>query len=188
MDSTVVAHPLLVWGLATFHAAFFVLVAVYLFYLSGQLGDALSGLNTFIGFGIFFLLWLTTWWTAQSLVRSLAGRRSSGIRDMAAVLGYGAGWGAANGALFLLGLLPVGLIVIIADFVGAGKPEQLASIIIVGPVFTIFATAVAAVVGLVVGLLFGVIDAVALLAARGLAPVVPAEPDARVEHESLPHS
>jgi len=61
---------LVTWSLATFHASTFVLAIVLFAYSRGGLGGALSGLNTFVGLGLFVALWVTTYFTTA---RALAG-------------------------------------------------------------------------------------------------------------------
>src|SRR5438094_8199359 len=61
---------LVTWSLATFHASTFVLTIVLLAYSRGGLGGTLSGLNTFVGLGLFVALWATTYFTTA---RALAG-------------------------------------------------------------------------------------------------------------------
>src|SRR5713101_1068419 len=54
------AMKLVTWSLATFHATAFVLAIVLFAYSRDALGTGLSGLNTFVGLGLFVALWATT--------------------------------------------------------------------------------------------------------------------------------
>jgi hypothetical protein len=159
---------LLTWSLTTFHTTVFVLAIVLLAYSGGGLGQALSGLNTFAGLGLFVALWATTYLTTA---RALAGLDFIGsARDRS---GYGRRafrWGAANGMSFLAVLGVVALVVAIANT----RPGQVGSGILLPALFIApIALVVSAAVGGAVGVLFGIID----LALFGLAGVI--EGDAR---------
>ena len=154
---------LLTWSLATFHTAVFVLVIVLFAYSGGGLGQALSGLNTFAGLGLFVVLWTTTYLTTA---RALAGLDFVGsARDRR---GYGRRafrWGAANGMSFLAVLGIVALVVALANT----RPGQVGSGILLPFVFIApIALVVSAAVGGAVGVLFGIID-LALFGLAGLA-------------------
>jgi len=56
---------LVTWSLATFHATAFVLAIVLFVYSRDALGAGLSGLNTFVGLGLFVALWGTTYVTTS---------------------------------------------------------------------------------------------------------------------------
>lgn len=151
---------LLTWSLATFHTTVFVLVIVLFAYSGGGLGQALSGLNTFAGLGLFVVLWTTTYLTTA---RALAGLDFVGsARDRR---GYGRRafrWGAANGMSFLAVLGIVALVVALTNT----RPEQTGSGILLPFLFIApIALVVSAAVGGAVGVLFGIID----LALFGLA-------------------
>jgi hypothetical protein len=144
---------LLTWSLTTFHTTVFVLVIVLFAYSGGGLGQALSGLNTFAGLGLFVALWATTYVTT---VRALAGLDLIGsARDRG---GYGRRafrWGAANGMSFLAVLGIVALVVAVANT----RPGQVGSGIVLPALFIApIALVVSAAVGGVVGVLFGIID------------------------------
>jgi hypothetical protein len=144
---------LLTWSLTTFHTTVFVLVIVLFAYSGGGLGQALSGLNTFAGLGLFVALWATTYVTT---VRALAGLDLIGsARDRG---GYGRRafrWGAANGMSFLAVLGIVVVVVAVANT----RPGQVGSGILL-PALSIapIALVVSAAVGGAVGVLFGIID------------------------------
>jgi hypothetical protein len=152
---------LLTWSLTTFHTTVFVLVIVLLAYSGGGLGQALSGLNTFAGLGLFVALWATTYVTT---VRALAGLDLIGsARDRG---GYGRRafrWGAANGMSFLAVLGIVAYVAAVANT----RPGQVGSGILLPALFIApIALVVSAGVGGVVGVLFGIID-LALLSLAG---------------------
>ncbi|HEY8825611.1 MAG TPA: hypothetical protein VIP07_12100 [Candidatus Limnocylindria bacterium] len=153
---------LLTWSLATFHTTVFVLVIVLLAYSGGGLGQALGGLNTFAGLGLFLVLWTTTYLTTA---RALAGLDFIGsARDRR---GYGRRafrWGAANGMSFLAVLGIVALVVAVANT----RPGQVGSGILLPFLFIApIGLVVSAAVGGAVGVLFGIID-LALFAVAGL--------------------
>jgi hypothetical protein len=153
---------LLIWSLATFHTTVFVLVIVLLAYSGGGLGQALGGLNTFAGLGLFLVLWTTTYLTTA---RALAGLDFIGsARDRR---GYGRRafrWGAANGMSFLAVLGIVALVVAVANT----RPGQVGSGILLPFLFIApIGLVVSAAVGGAVGVLFGIID-LALFAVAGL--------------------
>jgi len=156
------AMKLVTWSLATFHATVFVLVIVLFAYSRDALGAGLSGLNTFVGLGLFVALWATTYVTTS---RALQGLDLIGsARDRS---GYGwraFRWGAANGMSFLAILG----IVAIFTAVSNTRPGQVTSGILLPAVFIApFALVISAAVGGVVGLIFGTID-LGLFALAGL--------------------
>lgn len=153
---------LVTWALATFHATVFVLAIVLFAYSRGALGPALSGLNTFVGLGLFGALWATTYFTNDRALKSLDLVASA--RDS---VGYGRRafrWGAANGMAFVAVLGVVALGAALANT----RPGQLGTGILLPALFiTPIALVVSAAVGGVVGVLFGLID-LALFALAGL--------------------
>jgi hypothetical protein len=153
---------LVTWSLATFHATVFVLAIVLFAYSRGALTAGLSGLNTFVGLGLFVALWATTYLTTERALKGLDLVGSS--RDAS---GYGRRafrWGAANGMSFLAVLGIVALVAAVAN----ARPGQVGSGILlpalfIGPI----ALVVSAAVGGAVGVLFGLID-LGLFALAGL--------------------
>ena len=90
---------LVTWSLATFHATTFVLVIVLFAYSGGGLGGVLSGLNTFVGLGLFVALWVTTYLTTA---KALAGLDLiASVRDRDGYLRRTLRWGSRNGMAFL---------------------------------------------------------------------------------------
>src|SRR2546425_5592402 len=62
---------LVTWSLATFHATAFVLAIVLFAYSRDALGAGLSGLNSFVGLGLFVALWGTTYVTTSRALKGL---------------------------------------------------------------------------------------------------------------------
>ena len=144
---------LVTWSLATFHAALFVLVIVFLAYRGGGLGGALGGLNTFVGLGLFVALWATTYLTTSRALRGLDPIATA--RDRGGYTRRAFRWGAANGISFLVIIGVVALLVAVANT----RPDQLTFGILlpalfIGPI----ALVVAASFGGAVGALFGMVD------------------------------
>ena len=153
---------LVTWSLATFHATVFVLAIVLFAYSRGALGAGLSGLNTFVGLGLFVALWATTYLTTS---RALADLDLIGsARDRRGYPRRALRWGAANGMSFLAILGIVAVLTAIANT----QPGQVTSGILFPALFIApIALIVSAAVGGVVGALFGIID-LALFALAGL--------------------
>jgi hypothetical protein len=153
---------LLTWSLATFHATVFVLAIVLFVYSRDALGAGLSGLNTFVGLGLFVALWATTYATTS---RALAGLDLIGsARDRDRYASRALRWGAANGMAFLAML---GLVAVVTA-VSNARPGQVASGILLPALFIApIALVVSAAVGGAVGALFGIID-LGLFALAGL--------------------
>jgi hypothetical protein len=154
---------LVTWTLATFHATVFVLAIVLFAYSRNALGAGLSGLNTFVGLGLFMALWATTYLTTSRAVEGLdliTSARDRGIYPRRTLR-----WGAANGMSFLVVLG----VVAVATAIGNTRPGQVASGILLPALFIApIALVVSAVVGGLVGVIFGVID-LALFALAGFA-------------------
>jgi hypothetical protein len=153
---------LMAWSLATFHATTFVLAIVLFAYSRDALGAGLSGLNTFVGLGLFVALWATTYVTTS---RALEGLDLIGsVRDRGAYPRRALRWGAANGMAFLALLGIVAVLTALAST----RPGQVASGILLPALFIApVALVVSAAVGGAVGALFGIID-LALFALAGL--------------------
>ena len=153
---------LVTWSLATFHATAFVLAIVLFAYSRDALGAGLSGLNTFVGLGLFVALWATTYFTTSRALRGLDLIGSARDRD-----GYvwrTFRWGAANGMSFLviLGIVAIGTAIANTQ-PGQVGPGILFPALVIAPI----ALVVSAAVGGVVGGLFGVVD-LALFSLAGL--------------------
>ncbi|MGH2470837.1 MAG: hypothetical protein ACRDG6_00305 [Candidatus Limnocylindria bacterium] len=153
---------LVTWSLATFHTTVFVVAIVLFAYSRDALGAGLSGLNMFVGLGLFVALWTTTYLTTARALDGLDVIGSAHDRG-----GYGRRafrWGAANGMSFLAILGIVALVAAVANT----RPGQLTSGILLPAVFIApIALVVSAAVGGAVGVFFGIID-LALFALAGL--------------------
>ena len=153
---------LVTWSLATFHATAFVLAIVLFAYSRDALGAGLSGLNTFVGLGLFMALWATTYLTTSQALKGLDLIGSA--RDRGGYPWRALRWGAANGMSFLAILGVVAVVTAISNT----RPGQVASGILVPALFIApIALVVSAAVGGAVGAFFGIIDLV-LFALAGL--------------------
>ena len=153
---------LVTWSLATFHATAFVLAIVLFAYSRDALGAGLSGLNTFVGLGLFVALWATTYFTTA---KALAGLDLLGsARDRDGYMRRTLRWGARNGMAFLAVLGVVALGIAISNT----QPGQIGlGILFPALLIAPIALVVAAAVGGAVGVIFGFID-LALFAVAGL--------------------
>src|SRR2546428_12394936 len=104
---------LVTWSLATFHATAFVLAIVLFAYSRGALGAGLSGLNTFVGLGLFLALWATTYLTTSQALKGLDLLASA--RDRVGYPWRALRWGAANGMSFLAILGVVAVVTAVSD-------------------------------------------------------------------------
>lgn len=153
---------LVTWALATFHATTFVVAIVLFAYAGGGLGQALGGLNTFVGLGLFVALWATTYVTTA---KALAGLDLvSSARGRAGYVRRTLRWGSRNGMAFLAVL---GIVALFAAL-SSTRPQDLVSGILFPALFIApIALVVSAGVGGAVGVIFGVID-LGLFALAGL--------------------
>jgi hypothetical protein len=120
--------PLLVWALASFHAALVLVVpltAAHAVAPSG-VGGLLAGLDTLVGVALYLVLWGSTWWSNR---RYLA---ASEFDDLRGTLRAGAKWGAVTG-------LPLFLCVVVA------------ALLVTTPVFAALLLVVGGLVALLVG-------------------------------------
>ena len=156
------AMKLVTWSLATFHATTFVLAIVLFVYSRDALGAGLSGLNTFVGLGLFVALWVATYVTTSRALKGLDLIGSA--RDRGGYTRRAFRWGAANGMAFLAILGIVAVLTAVANT----RPGQVASGILLPALFIApIALVVSAAVGGAVGALFGIID-LALFGLAGL--------------------
>jgi hypothetical protein len=156
------AVPALVtWCLGTFHIAVLTVVAVLALQRGASIGNALSGLDTAIGLGLYAFLWALTWWTTRRGLRAAwhEGRGPTWKSGIA----YALVWGGATGVVFFAGLFAVVFVLLVAQ--GAVALATL-GVGVIGVV-------VAVVVGAVIGGMLGVLDVMLLRAARRLAGTVP---------------
>ena len=154
---------LVTWSLATFHATAFVLAIVLFAYSRDALGAGLSGLNSFVGLGLFVALWGTTYVTTSRALKGLDLLTSA--RDRGGYPRRALRWGAVNGMAFL-GIL--GFVAVVSAVLNT-RPDQVGPGILFPALFIApIALIVSAAVGGAVGALFGIID-LALFAIAGLA-------------------
>ena len=161
---------LLVWALASFHAALIVAVAVGLLYATGLLGNQLAALDTSVGLVAYGYLWAVTWWTNRRMLASIDGDLLSGGTSRTDVLVTAMAWGGLAGVLVFLP--PFALV--FAFVVAAGGLESLLFLVIAAVVGVL----VAAGAGAVVGGVLSVLDLGLLRAARAWVPAGTAGQDA----------
>jgi hypothetical protein len=106
--------PLLVWALASFHAAVLLVVPLALAHAVAPvaLGGLLGGLDTLVGVGLYSVLWGSTWWSNR---RYLA---ASDFEDVAATVRVGARWGVVTGLPLLACVVVAALVVTNPFFAG----------------------------------------------------------------------
>jgi hypothetical protein len=152
---------LVTWCLGTFHVAVLTVVAVFLLQRGGAVGDALSGLDTAIGLGLYAFLWAITLWTTRRGLRA-AWRDGHGLAWMDG-LGSALVWGGVTGVAFFGGLVAAFVVVVVAQGAGGQGADMLATlgVVLVGAL-------IAALVGALVGGLLGLLDFTVLWAARTL--------------------
>jgi hypothetical protein len=139
LDPSEAPDPLLVWALASFHAAVLLVVPLWLAHLVAPvaLGGLLDGLDTLVGVALFLVLWGSTWWSNR---RYLATSEFEAPRGTVVA---GAKWGAVTG-LPLLGCVVLAALV-------ATNPVFAVLLLVVGSV-------AAPLVGSVVGAAFAGVD------------------------------
>ena len=155
---------LVVWALATFHVAVFLVAFVLLLYSRGRFGATLATLNTLVGLGLFIALWATTLFTTRRALRGvdpLADRVDGPTLARQAIR-----WGAANGVAFLLALAVPLVVGSIAATPRGGNPFAVLGIAAIAAPFAI---SVASVIGGVVGLALAAVDLMLISLARRIA-------------------
>ena len=147
MASTEEPHSLELWSLATFRVASFTGAVVLSFHLRGSLPAALSRLDTATGFGVFLLLWVTTWCATRTGLR--LGRDGDGLFDrrVAPTIVAG-GW---NGLYVFVGLLAAFLFLMVRE-------QGVASVLVFAVIGSTLGSLLAFAVGAVAGLLYGLVD------------------------------
>ncbi|WP_132061363.1 hypothetical protein [Halorussus amylolyticus] len=155
--------PLVVWSLATFHAALLVVLLVVGLYPSGLLGWVLSGLDTSVGIALYLCLWASTWWTNRQCLSELGEDAS-----LLAVVGLGGKWGGVNGVVFFWVLFAVA----VAPAFGL-RAAVIPSLL----VFLGIGTVLALGIGGFVGCVFAALDTAAFRIADRLAPAAASESD-----------
>ena len=154
---------LLVWCLAGFHSAGLVILLVTIVYLTGSLGDALDGLSTAVGLGLYGVLWATSWWVTRRAVAGLDLIDPDQTVDGRALLGRGTLWGGVNGVLFLLAVLVLVSVELIGD-----EDVSVQGFVTILAIFLVAGGGVAFVIGSAVGFAFATIDWLLIEAARAL--------------------
>lgn len=144
------------WAFATFHAAVFVLVAVWLVHLGGALGDLLSGLDTAAGLGVYAVLWSVA---AVATDRAFAAAPPTETPP-ARLASIGFQYGAVAGTGFIV------VVVVVAFFAVLLLGGELLQVLLLGLAGVIGAT----VVGGLVGLGFALLSAPLVRAGERLAP------------------
>jgi hypothetical protein len=172
---------LVAFGLATFHALFFILILLFFLYSLGGLGDLLEGLNTLAGYVIFAALWTTTWWTTRQALRNYFKRRNQGGEEnwietmlrgefeVSQVFVNGVIWGGLNGFLFLIALAVILLVYVFVLSIAAllaGSANPGASLTLI--LFVLIGSPVGAFVGGLVGLILALVDGAVLGLVRRL--------------------
>lgn len=164
---------LLVWGLASFHAALLVALAVGVLYATEAAGDVLAGLDTWIGVLAYFYLWGVTVWTNRALFERVEGDLVTERPGSGALLAEAMKWGGLAGLLVFLPVLVVGIVF----FVGAGGLEAVPFLLLAAVIGTVVSVGI----GVVAGVVFALLDLLLLGAARSWLPAdggesVPSDP------------
>jgi hypothetical protein len=166
MDDVSRRMRLLAWALATFHTVFFFLLFVILLYLSGNLGQLLSSLNTLVGVAIFALLWLSTTFCTGHVVRSVEPAALehpfASFDVIKRVMVKSAFWGGVNGFIFLIGLLVILVFVFLTAILPVLFSPQIFGLVFSVGFFTSIASVIALILGGVVGIVFSLLDFVIL--------------------------
>ncbi len=153
---------LLEWALATFHTTFFFLLFVIPVYLSGNLGQVLSSLNTLVGVAIFVVLWVATTVCTSQVVRQVAPSvLEHPLADPPAtfwVVLRSAFWGAVNGFLFLIGLLAILFFVFLTSLLPVLFSPEIVGVIVLAGIYVSIASGVALMTGGVIGFVFALLD------------------------------
>ena len=151
MADTDESFHLRLFGLATFHAASFLVAMVMVFHLRGFLPEALQRLDTATGFAAFGLFWTTTWFATRTGLRNVQLDDTMSESFVASAV-VAAGW---NGLYVFIALFAGFLFVVIREpIVGS----VLAVFLIGSTIGSLFAF----VIGGLVGLLYGLVDAALL--------------------------
>jgi hypothetical protein len=154
MDATDRAAALRAWGLATFHAASFLIAAATALHLAGSLPDFLGRLDTVSGLSFFLFLWAITTLTTRRGLRGIGPaleRPATPVIAEAAVVA--AGW---NGAGVFLMLVALGLgSTILHGTVNRGIAPAVFGFVVLGSL-------VAFTAGAIVGAVYGLTDALLL--------------------------
>ena len=150
MADTDESFQLRVFGLATFHAASFVVAVVMAFHLRDALPAALQSLHTASGFAAFVFFWATTWFATRTGLRNV-GFDDTLSESFVASAVVAAGW---NG-LYIFVVLFAGFFFLVV----LREPGAVGSVLAVFLLGSTVGSLVAFVIGGLVGLLYGLVDA-----------------------------
>ena len=145
--------PLDVWSLATFRTTSFMIGVIMSLHERGSLTRSLRQLDTTTGFGLFLVMWATTWFATRRGLREVERSASINIASSAAIVMSTIVAGAWNG-LYVFGALVLG-------FLAASIITQGLGAVPVIPVFAIGSViggTVAFTIGAIVGLFYGMIE------------------------------
>jgi hypothetical protein len=146
MADTDESFHLRLFGLATFHAASFLVAIMMFVHLRGFLPAALERLGTATGFAAFGLFWTTTWFATRTGLRNV--RLDDAISEsFVASAVVAAGW---NGLYVFIALFAGVLFLVIRE---PGAPVL--AVLLIGCIGSL----VAFVIGGLAGLLYGLVDA-----------------------------
>jgi hypothetical protein len=139
-----------VWSLAAFRTTSFMIGVIMSLHVRGSLAGSLRRLDTTTGFGLFLVVWATTWFATRRGLRELerVDTASSAATVMSTIVA-----GAWNG-LYVFGALVLG-------FLAASIITQGPGAVPVIPVFAIGSViggTVAFTIGAIVGLFYGMIE------------------------------
>ena len=142
-----------VWSLATFRTTSFMIGVIMSLHGRGSLAGSLRRLDTTTGFGLFLVVWATTWLATRRGLRELERSASIDITSSVAIVLSTTVAGAWNG-LYVFGALVLG-------FLAASISTQGPGAVAVIPVFAIgsvFGGTVAFTIGAIAGLFYGVVE------------------------------
>lgn len=155
------ATPLVRWAIGSFHAAAFVLVAVLVVHLTGDLGGTLAAGGTTPGLLAYGFLWLVSWALAGRALQAVDMYVDGGLRSVPWLLGIGGCYGALTG---LAVASPIVLLFVYGTVAG-GLTQLGSSVLLIGIVALIAAT-----IGALVGVVLAVVDFCVLWAVRSVRP------------------
>ncbi|PYR22602.1 MAG: hypothetical protein DMF98_19945 [Acidobacteria bacterium] len=141
------------WSLATFRTTSFMIGVIMSLLERGSLTGSLRQLDTTTGFGLFLVIWATTWLATRRGLREVERSASVDTASSAAIVMSTIVAGAWDG-LYVFGALVVG-------FLAASISTQGLGALPVIPVFAIgsvFGGTVAFTIGAIAGLLYGMVE------------------------------
>jgi hypothetical protein len=174
------APPLLLWALASFHAATLVFAVVFYLLLSERLRGffgEVSDVNTSIGLTAFAVLWMSSFVGTMRALSQVISKRLVPI-DRLNMIGNGGYGGVFAGLVFLAIGACIVIAVVSTAVVLEGNPLAVFPVIIIGFVIATIGSIVAAVIGGAVGILAGLVDTIMLelaLKVVGPLPALPAD-------------